>query len=110
MQIKPEISSVLSFSEGIPVVETSETETTVMVKDGVTIIIGGLIKEEKIKKVDGVPLISKIPVLGKLFSSSNYYTKKTELVIFIMPRIVSGDVDVPSPEIGFNDGREREND
>ena len=95
MLIKPEVSSVLrsittSNNNTIPVVETSEAETTVMVKDGVTIVIGGLMKDEKIKTVNKVPILGDIPLLGVLFRNKDDLKRKTELVIFLTPHIITG--------------------
>lgn len=102
MKIKPEISSVTgevttSNNNSIPVVETSEAETTVMVKDGVTIVIGGLIKDEKIKTTKKVPLLGDIPLLGHAFKNESDKVSKTEIVLFLTPHIIAGDV--PAPEI-----------
>ncbi len=99
MQIKPEVSSVTrtittSNNNTIPVVETSQAETTVAVKDGVTIVIGGLMKDEKIKTVKKVPLLGDIPAIGAAFRNTDNSLKKTELVIFLTPRIISGDYDM----------------
>ena len=98
MKIKPEISSATRTditSEGqitqIPIVTTSESETTVMVKDGVTIIIGGLRKDERLKTVKKIPLIGDIPLLGFFFRSTSDELKKTELVILLTPHIMSGE-------------------
>lgn len=96
MKIKPEVSSVTSNlttsnNNTIPVVETSEAETTVMVKNGVSIIIGGLIKEEKIKSTKKVPFLGDIPVMGIAFRSQSDEMSKTEIVIFLTPTIISGD-------------------
>lgn len=98
MKIRPEISSaerVKIQSENqiteIPIVSTSETETTVMVKDGVTIIIGGLRKDEKSKTVKKIPLLGDIPVLGSLFKSTTDTVNKTELVILLTPHITTGE-------------------
>ncbi|MBU4333071.1 MAG: hypothetical protein KKD07_01370, partial [Candidatus Omnitrophica bacterium] len=82
MKIKPEISSVTgeittSNNNTIPVVETSEAETSVMVKDGVTIVIGGLIKEEKIKTTKKVPFLGDIPFLGNAFKNESDKVSKT---------------------------------
>ncbi len=98
MKIKPEVSSVTSNlttsnNNTIPIVETSEAETTVMVKDGVSIVIGGLIKEETIKAMKKIPLLGDIPVLGFAFRSHNDSVSKTEIAIFLTPRIITGDVD-----------------
>lgn len=98
MKIRPEISSAEREdikSEGqitqIPIVSTSETETTVMVKDGVTIIIGGLRKDQKIKTVKKIPFFGDIPLLGMLFRSTSDDLTKTELVILLTPHITSGE-------------------
>ena len=98
MKIRPEISSSQRISiksedktTEIPIVSTSETETTVMVKDGVTIIIGGLRKDERSKTVKKIPVIGDIPLLGFLFRSTSDEIKKTELVILLTPHIMSGE-------------------
>jgi len=99
MKIKPEISSAERTSitaEGkitqIPIVTTSEAETSVMVKDGVTVIIGGLRKDEKAKTVKKIPILGDIPGLGLFFKSTSDERSKTELVILLTPHIISGDV------------------
>ena len=98
MKIKPEISSATRTditSDGkitqIPIVTTSESETTVMVKDGITIIIGGLKKEERTKTVKKIPALGDIPGVGFLFRNTSDEVKKTELVILLTPHIMSGE-------------------
>jgi type II secretory pathway component GspD/PulD (secretin) len=86
MKIKPEVSSVVSLlttpsGNKIPIIDTSMAETTVLVKDGSTIIIGGLRKEEKTMSSEQVPLLHKIPVLGFLFKSGTKKTEITELLV-----------------------------
>ncbi|MBU1125388.1 MAG: hypothetical protein KKC84_05140, partial [Candidatus Omnitrophica bacterium] len=78
MKIKPEISSSTRTnitSEGqitqIPIVTTSESETTVMVKDGVTVIIGGLRKDQRTKTVRKVPILGDMPGVGFFFRSTS---------------------------------------
>ncbi|MFA5092334.1 MAG: secretin N-terminal domain-containing protein [Candidatus Omnitrophota bacterium] len=94
MKIKPEISSVkeyLTTSNGkVPIVQTSQAETVVKIKDGNTLVIGGLLKNTDERKSSGLPFISRIPVLGVLFGSQNKSKEKTELVIFITPTIITG--------------------
>ncbi len=97
MKIKPEVSSVTRFlttgnNNKIPVVETSQAETTILVKDGVTIIIGGLIKDENVESINKVPLLGDLPIVGFAFRNKDKLTRKTELVIFLTPKIISGDV------------------
>ncbi|MBF0522521.1 MAG: hypothetical protein HQL24_05625 [Candidatus Omnitrophica bacterium] len=98
MKIRPEISSSTRTditSEGqitqIPIVTTSEAETTVMVKAGTTILIGGLQKDEHNKTVKKIPLLGDVPVLGMAFRSTSDEIKKSELVILLTPHIMSGE-------------------
>ncbi|MCJ7616357.1 MAG: type II and III secretion system protein, partial [Desulfobacterales bacterium] len=67
---------------------TKEANTELLVDDGDTIVIGGIIKTTKNLKVTGVPGLSKIPLLGWLFKSTEKTDDKEELLIFITPRIV----------------------
>lgn len=96
MKIKPEVSSVVrnittSNNNTIPVVETSEAETTVMVKDGVTVVIGGLIKDERITETKKIPMLGNIPMMKRIFSSERDFTRKTEIIIFLSPHIITGE-------------------
>lgn len=101
MKIKPEVSSQLeeftieSSGNKIPVVKTTTTETTVMVKDGTTILIGGLIEDRVEEQTKEVPGLANIPFLGNLFRSktkgSSTNPEKTELVIFLTPHIITGE-------------------
>ena len=98
MNIKPEISDSTRVdikSEGqvtqVPIVSTSEAGTTVMVKDGVTIIIGGLRKDKREKTVNKIPLLGDIPGLGFLFRNTSDSLTKTDLVILLTPHIISGE-------------------
>jgi type II secretory pathway component GspD/PulD (secretin) len=98
MKIKPEVSSVdrtltTASKNVIPIVRTSEAETTVTVKDGRTIVIAGLIEDKTIDTVNKVPLLGDIPLLGRLFRSNKVEVDRTELAIFLTPRIISGDVE-----------------
>lgn len=98
MKIRPEISSSKRTditTDGkitqIPIVTTSETETSIMVKDGTTIIIAGLKKDQNEKEVQKVPILGDIPLVGLVFRNTKKEVIKTELVIFITPRIISGE-------------------
>lgn len=96
MKIKPEVSSVTSYlttsqNNKIPIVDTTTAETKVMVKDGVTIVIGGLIKDELIETINKVPFFGDLPLLGFVFRNKDKLLKKTELVVFLTPHILSGD-------------------
>jgi type II secretory pathway component GspD/PulD (secretin) len=95
MHIKPEVSSIsewLETTEGnkIPIVDTSNVETDVLVKDGNTIILAGLIKKTTDRNTSKMPLLGSLPVLGKLFSNVSDLNTKKELAIFLTPHVISG--------------------
>ena len=97
MKVKAEISSVSSTlitptQNKIPIIDSSLAETTVMVKEGTTIIIGGLRKDERTESAKKTPFLSKIPLLGHIFKSDDNTVTKTELIIMLTPKIVTGDV------------------
>ena len=73
---------------GIPPINTQSAKTTVMVKDGGTTVIGGIYRTEDSVSREGVPYLSKIPILGNLFRSNSRTKENRELLIFITPRIV----------------------
>ena len=71
-----------------PIVNQRQADTTVSVKDGNTVILGGIIRKSVTTDVRKVPLLGDIPVLGQLFRSSVKSNQKTELLVFLTPRIV----------------------
>jgi type IV pilus secretin PilQ/predicted competence protein len=89
--ITPEVSSVIGFqgaNADLPVVATRQATTTVRLKDGQSVIIGGLLSEEKTTRTSKVPLLGDIPGLGYLFQHNTITTTKKDLVIEITPRIL----------------------
>ncbi len=96
VKIKPEISSVPSFlttanGNRIPIIDTSTAETIVMVKDGTSILIGGLSKEDKRSEDTGTPFLSKIPLIGAAFKTSTNSSTRTEMIVMLTPHVISGD-------------------
>ena len=103
LKVKAEINSVLSIlitptKNQIPIIDTSLAETTVLVKEGTTVIIGGLKKESKVETIKQTPFFGSIPILGNLFKDRTTSFERTELLIMLTPRIISGDVFVSSAE------------
>ena len=93
MHIKPEISSVtdwLETTEGnkIPIVDTSNIETEVLIKDGRTIIIAGLIKETNSTTRNEIPGVSDLPVFGEAFKNISRSKETSEIIIFLTPHII----------------------
>jgi len=75
--------------QNIPVFGKKTAKTILAVMEGQTIVIGGLIEESKEKISKGVPLLSKIPILGGLFGFQEYDKKKTELILLMTPHIIT---------------------
>ncbi len=87
MEVHPERSTGALDDEGIPQTNTSQITTNVMVPDGNTFIIGGLIDDEITKDWEGLPYLSDIPWIGGLFRHTFDKTTKKELVIILTPHI-----------------------
>ncbi|MBU2614260.1 MAG: type II and III secretion system protein, partial [Elusimicrobia bacterium] len=71
-----------------PTTRNRTTNVTVMVKDNDTLVIGGLITENDIDSIQKIPVLSDLPILGYLFQYKSKNTSKTELLVFITPRIL----------------------
>jgi pilus assembly protein CpaC len=102
LKVTPEVSS-LDFSNAIvmsgfriPALRTRRAETTVNVKDGQSLIIGGLIQSETAKLVKKIPLLGDLPIIGELFKDRSFVNNETELVIIITPQIVNPVAQAPA--------------
>lgn len=82
-------STKLGSLDNVPVFKKKTAKTTLSIVDGQTIVIGGLIEESGDTKKSGVPLFSKIPILGALFGYQEYSKKKTELILLLTPRVIT---------------------
>ena len=92
VRVEPEVASIFEFigpNRNIPRVKSRSSSTTIRVRDGETIILGGLISKDKKNTVYRFPLLHKIPWLGKkLFTSTDIVDRKTDLIIQITPSVV----------------------
>ncbi|MCG2677838.1 AMIN domain-containing protein, partial [bacterium] len=101
MKVNPVVSVLQEWTAPpypYPVVMTREATTNVMVKDGDTLVIGGLIEEEERTTRSGVPGLMKVPVIKYLFSKKVTDTIKSELIIFVTPHIVRVKEEKPKPK------------
>ncbi|MCK5492180.1 MAG: type II and III secretion system protein, partial [Candidatus Omnitrophica bacterium] len=98
LDVKPEVNEKLSdktFTSGsglettVPVLTTQKTQTKVMIKDGETLIIAGLIRDKTTDVVKKVPLLGDIPYLGYFFKHKSTTKVKKNLLVFITPTIVT---------------------
>ena len=92
MEVEQEVSNVFGKSvvEGInsPVFQTRKATTNLVVQDGHTIIIGGLIQTQHVKSHSGIPILKDLPVLGYLFGWRSHANEKTELLFAITPHVI----------------------
>ncbi len=97
LDITQEVSSYetikLFDNEDYIILHKTETTTNLVVQDGNTIIIGGLIRDDLSRARSGIPLLSKIPVLGWLFGSTTDTEQRTELIILLTPRVIRNHAD-----------------
>ena len=92
MHVKPEISEVTGFVgqfDERPIVASRRAETNVRLRDGETLVIGGLVSERTIETETKIPVLGDIPGLGWLFKSKHLDKEKSCLYIFVTPRIMT---------------------
>ena len=85
---------VASGGVNVPSINTREIATQVLVNDGQTVVLGGILQTTNREDDTKVPYLGDIPVLGHLFKSTNHQNNKDELMIFITPKIVREGVNV----------------
>jgi type IV pilus assembly protein PilQ len=109
LEVSPEVSDVVGVgAEGLPRVARRKVSTTVRVKNGGTVVIGGLVNKTKQETSNKVPVLGDVPVLGSLFKGTTSTQTTGDVVIFITPRLLGEDgrpeqitntmVDGPEPE------------
>ena len=93
LEVSQEVSSAdfstVNASNPNPTVQSRSAQTTVVVASGESIVLAGLIKEDGGRSSVGIPLLSKIPILGAAFGAQGWNLNRTELVLVITPRIIS---------------------
>ena len=92
MDIKVNKDSVGVIYAGVPSIDTNKVSTQVLVENGGTVVIGGVYSQVETNGENKVPLLGDIPVLGNLFKSSAKLDNKSELLIFITPKIMKDTV------------------
>jgi type II secretory pathway component GspD/PulD (secretin) len=102
--ISPQVRSFTGYSPaGYPIVATREAQTIVRVRDGDVIAIGGLLRDEEIKTLSGIPLLKDIPFFGELFKKRQKQHRRSEVVVFAEVKLMRPET-VPlaarAPEVG----------
>ena len=92
LTLYPQVSLVTKYLKtqagDYPQISTREARTTVRVKSGATLAIGGLIKDDDIRSAEKIPLLGDLPILGQFFRHNTTTKNRTEIVIFLTPKIV----------------------
>ena len=96
INVRPTVSRVVGLANDptpglesqIPIIQVREMESMLQIVSGNTAILGGLMQDEALKNTDKVPGLSRLPILGKLFTGHNDASRKTELVIFLRPTVI----------------------
>ena len=89
MELKVNQDSVGEIFNGVPSIDTNEIETSVVVDNGQTVVLGGVFRSEDVEAVVKTPFLGDLPVLGRLFRRTTNSNQKAELLVFITPRIVN---------------------
>lgn len=92
LDIKQEVSNAEETTTGVsdsPTFSTRQAETSLVIKSGHTISLGGIIEQKNEKSISKIPLLGDIPFLGNLFKSTSLNNKRTELIMLITPYIAS---------------------
>ena len=88
LDINTEQSFVSGMIDNQPIIDSRKAETNLLAKDGETIVIGGLRKRDTLSTIDSIPLIGKIPIIGRFFQRKVSSTTNSELLIFVTPHII----------------------
>jgi hypothetical protein len=96
MDIQAEVSNPgdVANAGDAPPINTRSLQSIVAVQSGDTLIMGGLIRDTKQQGSEGIPWLTKIPVIGGLFGQQNIKDQRSELVLFVTPRVVETQQDV----------------
>jgi general secretion pathway protein D len=108
LEISQEVSSVASETSGggaipSPTIANRKIDTSIGLKDGGSILLGGLIGKDKNNTYSGVPILSDIPIVGRAFRVQSDSDEKTELVMLIVPYIIDNDKDATTITDAFKD-------
>lgn len=92
MDLKINNDSIGQIISGIPTIDTNRVETTVLVNDGETVVLGGIFQQQKIEGTVKTPFLGDLPWIGRLFRREFSSDDKQELLIFITPRLIKDSV------------------
>jgi general secretion pathway protein D len=94
LQVTQEVNAATAeLAFGAPVISTRSVQTRLLIKDGQTIVLGGLTDRQREHRQGGIPILSAIPWIGGLFGHFSRQVVETELFVFLTARVIRGDDD-----------------
>lgn len=99
VEVSQEVSSAENTTTGVsasPTIDTRKVETKIAMRDGATVLLGGLMSSTTSTGNSGVPLLKDIPLIGQLFRVDNNTVNKTELIVLITPYVIGDDIEAQS--------------
>ncbi len=92
LEISSRMESLVGYSpEGLPLTSSSSCESTVSLRNGKTLVMGGMNSESLIERKKGIPILKEIPVIGILFRKKTTERVNSQLLIFLTPRLMGGE-------------------
>ncbi|MCK5221344.1 MAG: hypothetical protein KAR14_07185, partial [Candidatus Aminicenantes bacterium] len=88
IKLKLSMNFVTTYVDQFPVLGKRELESTIRLREGESSIIGGFIRDETRGKIEGIPFLSKLPIIGRLFGSSEDTIRQTDIIFSITPRFI----------------------
>jgi MSHA biogenesis protein MshL len=104
LDITPAVSRLVSMqtspsgNTSAPIIDIRQASSLVRVRDGVTVVLGGLVEDSAYKTQRKIPLLGDIPLLGKAFTGDDSNSERTELVFFLTPHVVRDDASVAAAD------------
>jgi len=87
-ELHPEYSQIIGFNSSFPIIANRKVDATIRVRDGETIVLGGLFEDVDSETVTKFPLLGDLPILGAFFRNRQTSRNKDEVVFFITPHIL----------------------
>jgi general secretion pathway protein D len=107
LELAQEISTYSTINLGVGdteiIINKTEATTNLVVQDGQTIVIGGLIREDKTTSRSGIPFLSRIPLIGWLFGNTDDNIARTEIIILLTPRVIKNQKEAGDVTSGYVD-------
>jgi len=107
LQVAQQVSTATAETQfGAPIISTREASTHLFVRDGQTVVIGGLVERQRDQTKSGIPILKDLPLIGGLFGSVSDNKSNSELFVFLTPHVIATDDDADRAREGVKRGAE----